>query len=228
MSSTEQGGWSPAGPPEQQHDVGQGYGTPVAPEGTYSSAPGQAYPAAPGYPQAPAYDHPQAPAYGYAPAPAYGYAPAFGYLPPLAGFGTRVLALLIDSAIPFVILLLSIIPMFVLTTPATDQFGTPTTEPTPAGVVLFLLLYLAAMVFSLWNRVFRMGRTGQSIGKQAMHIRLVSEATMTPPGAGPTFVRELINGFASQIVYISYLWPLWDAKKRTLGGVAMKTLVVVA
>jgi uncharacterized RDD family membrane protein YckC len=77
----------------------------------------------------------------------------------------------------------------------------------------------------LWNRVFKQGRTGQSVGKKAMGIRLVEERTGQPVGPGMSFVREIVH-VVDGIAYIGYLWPLWDDKKQTFADKILSTLVV--
>jgi uncharacterized RDD family membrane protein YckC len=113
--------------------------------------------------------------------------------------------------------------------------------PSATGVVALVLGYLLSVALSLWNRTFRQGRTGQTIGKQALGIRLVADPTAGPFGQPPAtsgpalapigplnaFLRDLvhtIDGFA----YVGYLWPLWDAKRQTFADKIMKTVVVDA
>jgi uncharacterized RDD family membrane protein YckC len=94
-----------------------------------------------------------------------------------------------------------------------------------AGGVLAVVGLLAMLAIQVWNRAFRQGRTGQSIGKKVMGIRLVDEHSGQPIGAGMAFVRDLahtLDGFA----YIGYLWPLWDDKRQTFADMILGTVVV--
>ena len=94
-----------------------------------------------------------------------------------------------------------------------------------SGVVLVGLGLLLMLAIQIWNRAFRQGRTGQSIGKKVVGLKLVEERTGRPVGAGMAFVRDLahtLDGFA----YIGYLWPLWDAKRQTFADMVMSTVVV--
>jgi uncharacterized RDD family membrane protein YckC len=93
------------------------------------------------------------------------------------------------------------------------------------GVVLVGIGVLLMIGIQLWNRTFRMGRTGQSVGKKVMGIKLVEERTGRPMGAGMCFVRELAH-FLDGIAYIGYLWPLWDTKRQTFADMVMSTVVV--
>jgi uncharacterized RDD family membrane protein YckC len=84
---------------------------------------------------------------------------------------------------------------------------------------------LASLAVQLWNRVFRQGRTGQSIGKRALGIRLVGERSGQPLGAGMSFVRELAHTLDGSF-YVGYLWPLWDEKRQTFADKVVGTVVV--
>ncbi|GAB3442495.1 hypothetical protein GCM10027517_19650 [Phycicoccus ginsengisoli] len=173
-----------------------------------------------------------APAHQPHPAGAGGYEP-WG---PLATWGIRVAASLLDALLPLIGLVLYIPGIFAIVAGSPDRQFDPTTgtyEASRAGstglmVVGFVLVGLGGLAMiglQLWNRVFRMGRTGQSLGKRVMGIRLVEEYTGQPMGAGMCFVRELahtLDGF----FYLGYLWPLWDAKRQTFADKILSTVVV--
>ena len=83
---------------------------------------------------------------------------------------------------------------------------------------------ILSLVFWIWNRVIQQGRTGQSVGKMAMKIVLVSSRTGNPVGAGTAFIREIahiVDGF----FYLGYLWPLWDRRRQTLADKLVGTVV---
>ena len=214
----------PAQPPPAQPPPGYDYGAPSA----YSGA-GQPNPYG-----------------GYAPAPGYAggrpmHPGSIGYVEqnfgPVADFGKRVVANLIDVALT----LIGLVPMiigFILLAVALpsdvtyDEFGNSTTTGGDAGLAVAggLLVALGALVsfgLWLWNRVFRMGRTGQSLGKKAIGLRLIDDKTGQPIGAGMSFLREVVAGIVNQVFYLSYLWMLWDTDKQTLGDKAVHSTVVV-
>ena len=85
-----------------------------------------------------------------------------------------------------------------------------------SGIVVVVLAYLLALGVSLWNRVLRMGRTGQSIGKSRMGLVLIDARSGAPIGAGRCFARELLSALINQAFYLSYLWMLWDPNRLTL------------
>jgi uncharacterized RDD family membrane protein YckC len=160
------------------------------------------------------------------------------YFGPVADFGQRVLALLIDSLISMAgfLPMLVAVPVLIAGAPRRggyDEFGYPVMREADSGLLTtgFLLLGLGIIIgiaITLWNRVFRMGRTGQSVGKSVIGLRLVHAHTGQPIGAGMCFVRELMSGLINQLFYLSYLWMLWDDNKQTLADkVATSTVIVV-
>ncbi len=208
--------------------------TPQQPENPYAATGGQP-PQPPTYPQPggyPAPGMPQAPAYQQGADPAYAAYAAGGYggygqpLPPLASWGKRVGASLID-AVPVIVIEIPmlIIALSTMETIGYDSYGNEVTGYSGAGAGAMAVGYILVFLFQLWNRWIRQGRTGQSIGKSAMHLRLVAEQTMQPIGPGKAFLRDLCH-IADGIFYLGYLWPLWDAKRQTFADKIMTTVVV--
>lgn len=162
------------------------------------------------------------PAYG-APPPDYSATPAYQSSsasqawagPPLADWGTRVLAYLIDAAITIAAWIVVFIVALVLGKIASAL-----------GVLVALLGYVAIIGFVLWNLGWQVGVTGQSIGKKQMHIRVLKEADGQPLGGGMGIVRQLAHFVDGVICDIGYLFPLWDPKKQTLADKIMKTVVI--
>lgn len=142
-----------------------------------------------------------------------GAPPAYG-VPPLAGWGSRAGAYLIDAIIigvPYAIFL--VIGRIV---------------GGGAGGAIIGLGALIGFGLSIYNRWILGGRTGQTWGRSALNIRLIGEQTGQPIGAGMAFVRDLAHIVDSLICYIGWLFPLWDAKKQTIADKIMKTVVVQA
>lgn len=140
-----------------------------------------------------------------------GAPPGYG-VPPLAGWGSRVGGYLID-------LIISMVPYFVFVVLGMLIGG-------GGGSALILLGVLISIGLSVYNRWILSGRTGQTWGRSALGIRMISEQTGQPIGAGMAFVRDLAHIVDSLICYIGWLFPLWDSKKQTLGDKIMGTVVV--
>ncbi|NYG07170.1 putative RDD family membrane protein YckC [Phycicoccus badiiscoriae] len=180
-----------------------------------------------------------APAYGapigYAVPTAYGVGGPWG---PLAGWGTRVAAYLIDGLLQLIGMIPYVIGITLFVAAATKTPSYDSTYPgaapvetggdpalMAAGGLLCVLGLLLMLGIAIWNRAFKQGRTGQSIGKKAMGIMLLDENTGRPIGAGMAFVRDLahtLDGF----FYLGYLWPLWDDKRQTFADKILSTVVV--
>jgi uncharacterized RDD family membrane protein YckC len=89
------------------------------------------------------------------------------------------------------------------------------------GVFLLFAGPLAGLIIGIWNKVFKEGKTGQSIGKAQMGISLVDSTTGLPLGPGRCFLRELVFGLLNGITgsvfgIIDYLWPLWDQNNERI------------
>ena len=235
-----------SGPPPQAPAYGappqQQYGAPQPQQPAHP--PQQQY----GAPQQPAYPPPAANPYGgYSPAPVYAggrptYPGSIGYVEQYFGrvatFGQRALGLIIDTLLSLIGFIPAIIGMVVLIaaaptrTGAVDAYGYPVMEGgdgemAAVGGILIALGVLLSLGITLWNRVFRMGRTGQSVGKSAMGLKLIDDKTGQPIGVGMCFLRELVAAIANQVFYLSWLWMLWDTDKQTLGDKAVHSTVVV-
>jgi uncharacterized RDD family membrane protein YckC len=96
------------------------------------------------------------------------------------------------------------------------------------SVGLSLLGSLVALGWTIYNRWYLGGTTGQSIGKLALGIRLVSEETDQPIGMLMAFVRDICHFVDAIICYVGFLFPLWDAKRQTLADKIVKTIVIHA
>lgn len=206
---------------------------PPGPPGNYPPPPG---PPPGNYPPPPPgnYPPPPPPGGGGYPPPGYGAAPgAVGDLPQEAytPWIVRVGAYLIDM-LP--VWLLSGIGYGIVmgtgdTTCVGSEYGyggSCVSSPSTGGMLIQLVLSLAAFAFLLWNRGYRQGTTGQSLGKSVTKTKLVSQATGQPIGFGMAFVRDIAHFVDAIICYIGFLFPLWDAKRQTLADKMISTVVL--
>jgi uncharacterized RDD family membrane protein YckC len=194
----------------------QGYGQPQYGQPQYGQQPGQ-------YGQQP---------YGQAPygGQGYGYgAPAA----PLADWAPRAGAYLIDGLISSIPILIGY-GVFIadIASRANDvasssgDFASSNDGPGAVAIVIFVLGFLISLGLGLWNRVFRQGKTGQSVGKSALHIKLVDNTHFQPVGAGKAFLREFLSGLFNNACFLNLLWPLWDDQKQTWHDKVMSTYVI--
>lgn len=204
-------------PPPPPPEPNQPYGQP--PEYGQQGYGQQGY-GQPGYGQQNAYG--QQP-YGQ---PGYGQ----GYLLDYAPWGKRFGALLIDGLVLLVAYVPALIGVILIVsgTETTTRNGVTTLENNDipiVGILLILLTGIAYLGLYIWNIFIKQGRTGYTIGKGVLGIKLISEQSGQPVGAGTAFVRQLchiLDGF----FYIGFLWPLWDAKRQTFADKIMATVVI--
>lgn len=169
--------------------------------------------------------------YGQTPYGAGWGAPAVEY----AGWAQRVGAALLDSllvaavaAVPYVA---GVVLVASATRTSTDAAGMTTSSVEDpgrlyAGVGLIALGALLALGVTIWNVLLRGGRTGWTVGKGALGIRVLRERDLEPQGAGMAFVRQLAHYVDGLICHLGYLWPLWDAKRQTIGDKIVGTVVI--
>src|SRR4051794_25065373 len=152
--------------------------------------------------------------------------------PPLAGWGSRVAATLLDG----LVLLLAVI---VLAAPGTALL---VAKSTVAGIVLLVLGALASFVlyvlYGAWFTKRPGPHNGQTLGKQWVGIRAVRD-TGEEFGLGQALLREfvvkllLFGWIGGSFLFaipslLDCLWPLWEDENRALHDLIVKTHVVRA
>jgi uncharacterized RDD family membrane protein YckC len=166
------------------------------------------------------------------------YRAIYGYDAPgritYASWGRRVLGYLVDTffgavaSIPLIVgywMLLSEIET------TTDSYGnqvmSDTTDISPATVGVLVLGAVISLAFTIWNVAIRQGRTGYTLGKTVVGIRLVGATSEQPLGAGMAFLRQLAHFVDSFVCYLGWLWPLWDARRQTFADKIVGSVVVI-
>jgi uncharacterized RDD family membrane protein YckC len=193
------------------------------------------------------------PYYGPPPGGAY-YGPPPFYPPPpalspggapLADFGSRLLAALIDGAILTGVAMIIVLPVFftVFFTRMTDVINSTdpaTGQPDPATVfsgffLPLLLLELGLIAFTLVISYFyyveMLFRSGQTVGKKALKIRIVPldpSATLTRGMAAKRYLVEFgVSFLVPFFQYLDGLWQLWDKPyQQTLHDKFAQTVVI--
>ena len=181
---------------------------------------------------------PVASPYGFAP---YGTPSPTAYLAK-AGFGTRLGAYLIDLVIITVLLLVFLVPLILLAVATFESEPGICTDsytgeryacdlPTTGTIVSWLLFGLVYMVIGLavvyMIKARPLARTGQTIGKQALNIKVIREDTGQLLTGGQALGREAFAYFISgQVFYLGYLWMLWDDRNQTWQDKVVSSIVV--
>jgi uncharacterized RDD family membrane protein YckC len=91
-----------------------------------------------------------------------------------------------------------------------------------------LLIDLISIVYIGYNRWYLGGTTGQSLGKKALNLRLISEQTGQPIGPLMAFVRDICHFLDTIACFVGWLFPLWDAKRQTFADKIVGTVVIPA
>jgi uncharacterized RDD family membrane protein YckC len=151
--------------------------------------------------------------------------------PPLASWGSRVAASLLDGLVFLVAVLLLLAPGVLVLIAGSDV----------GGVVLLILggfAYLAVYVFYGAYFMQRAGeRNGQTPGKQWVGIRVVRDNGQKYD-LGSGLLREFVvkqllfvwvgSWFAGIPWLVDNLWPLWDDENRAVHDMIVKSHVVRA
>jgi uncharacterized RDD family membrane protein YckC len=144
---------------------------------------------------------------------------------PLASFGDRFLAFLIDAAVMTGVALLLLIPttilMFAVIMPSALGVGPDGSyaEPNVFAFVLPMLALqfgLVIMLLAVYYVYFveMMFRTGQTLGKRVMKLRIIPLDPRLSLDRGIATRRYLVQYLAGSFVpflnYLDGLWQLWD------------------
>ncbi|WP_233196551.1 RDD family protein [Verrucosispora sp. ts21] len=146
---------------------------------------------------------------------------------PLASFGDRLLAYLIDVAMSSAALLLLFMPFFLTfafrilsVTPETNPDGSladPSDLITEIMLPMLLLqgaLFVVMFGFYWLYHVEYMKRTGQTFGKRVMKLRVVPldpTQTLDRRMAGKRYLVQFVGGsLVPGGSYVDGLWQLWD------------------
>ena len=212
-------------PPPERPEPDQPPSPPSAPAGP--PAPQPEAPPPPPSPQAPSYGGPVPPGGWEQPIAQQG--PGWQGRP-LASWGTRLAAYLIDGLVLLVpVILLTVV---VIAIAAGSDTGTVVT-----AVFGFLAYLVVAFLYAPLLMAREGPRNGQTWGKQALGIRVIRDSGETM-SFGWAALREIAVkglgvGIASSIIpiipwFLNFFWPLWDDQNRALHDMAASSHVVKA
>ena len=84
---------------------------------------------------------------------------------------------------------------------------------------LVMVVLIAAYYVTFWS-------FGTSLGKMALGIRIVRLDTGGPPGFGRALARYVISLLSAFVLFLGYLWMLWDGERRTWHDRAASVAVI--
>ncbi len=194
-------------------------------------------------PEAPQGLSPQSPAYGKGEPPGGWDRPPPAAYPvarsgPLAGWGRRVGATLLDLVVVGVpaLLITGLLGVGVAGASATDSDAG--VVATIAGVIVSaLVFFVIALIYAPLTMMRSGAHNGQTFGKQVAGIRVI-RTSGEPMDFLWSALREVAIknfgvGLASSVTlgiayFVNFLWPLWDDENRALHDMAAATRVVRA
>jgi uncharacterized RDD family membrane protein YckC len=100
------------------------------------------------------------------------------------------------------------------------------------NIVLFLLFseavanLLGLIIAIAYFAYFEGGPTGQTVGKRALGIRVIDFKAGGPIGYGRGVLRYIGRFLSTIVVFLGYLWMLWDPEKQTWHDKIAGTVVV--
>ena len=145
-------------------------------------------------------------------------------LPPYASWGRRFAALVIDG---FLLALPLFLPLVLF---AAVAAGDPESEDQPDALFIAVLIgWLLTILLPFVYYTVLHGRSGQTVGKRALGIRVIGE-DFQPIGYGRAFGRFLMAWVMWLACYVpgilDGLWPLWDDKNQALHDKVVNSIVV--
>ena len=130
---------------------------------------------------------------------------------PTASWPARAAAFAID-----LLLGVAVIATMALLTLSAPQRGWLWWVFTGAAVVVFILIAV--------NRLVLPWLTGWSLGRAVFGIA-VRRPGGSPVGLGRLFLRDLAHLLDTAALFIGWLWPLWDRRRRTFADLLLRTEV---
>ena len=137
---------------------------------------------------------------------------------PLADFGLRLLAHMIDGAVVYAVVFVLYVPVLLVLILRGDLDPAASTGPDDLVVTVLLIeagLALLLLVGYFVYYVEMMHRRGQTLGKRAMKIRVVPLRPGTPLTRGMAAKRYLVECLGGTLVpFFALLDGLWQLKDR--------------
>ncbi len=133
---------------------------------------------------------------------------------PLASWGERVVAFLLDGVV--------ILAVYVVIWIVGAVLGAVSDT---LGVLVVGLGYLVVAVYAFYI-YYMTGQRGASPGKRLQGLKVVKVADGQVLGGGMGIVRALAHVVDQIICYIGYLFPLWDPMRQTLADKIVGTVVL--
>lgn len=151
-----------------------------------------------------------------------------------AGFGSRLGAWLLDGvlygiamAVPIIIGVVMMVAAFADCVTFGNEVLCP--DGAPSGGLLGggIAVAVLGFLFVVIMYVRALGRTGQTWGRRIVGIKVIRVDNGDVPGVGRALGRQLFgNIISANILYLGYLWMIWDKDRQTWHDKVAGTIVV--
>ncbi len=145
-----------------------------------------------------------------------------------AGFGNRLGSYLLDAVLygAVMVALIFIGSLMVAGELFVDSWAVD--EEVDDGIVAAaILLIVLGPLLVIIGYLVQLGRTGQTWGRRIVGNKVIRVDTGDVPGIGRAIGRELFGWIVSaSIMYLGYLWMIWDKDRQTWHDKVAGTVVV--
>ncbi|MDA2945737.1 MAG: RDD family protein [Actinomycetota bacterium] len=156
-----------------------------------------------------------------------------------AGFGARLGAYLLDVVLYGIVTVVVVVIAVVLGVAAfadcslvdysdgTSDIVCPDGSPSAALLLGAIAVGVIGVLGVALLYLIPLGRTGQTWGRRIVGIKVVRVGTGAAPGFWRAVGRQLFAGIISaNVLYLGYLWMLWDSDRQTWHDKVSGTIVV--
>ncbi|KAA0095501.1 RDD family protein [Mycolicibacterium sp. P1-18] len=153
--------------------------------------------------------------------------------PPYAPWWRRVVATVVDVLPVAALAVLAVALVWLTRNPSCDadpsvrDLGPQCGDAgaTTLGRWCFAACWLAIVGYAAWNVGLRQGRSGSTVGKSLVKIRVLDAITRRPIGFWRSTIRLLTHLVDVVPAGVGFLWPLWDRRSQTFADKLTTTVV---
>ena len=145
-----------------------------------------------------------------------------------AGFGNRLGSYLLDAVLygTVMVVLVSIASLMFASELFVDSWADDAGADDGILTGAILLAVLGPLLVII-GYVVQLGRTGQTWGRQIVGNKVIRVGNGNVPGIGRALGREVFAWIVSaSILYLGYLWMIWDDDRQTWHDKVAGTIVV--
>jgi serine/threonine protein kinase len=140
-----------------------------------------------------------------------------------ASWGRRAVAYLIDGFLLYILGICIQVPFMVLIGGVSS--ASSSSSASAASMMLSCLSSLVSLGINAAYYIGLIASSGQTLGKKAMQIRVITKSG-NPVSFGQAIARYIGYLVSTLMLFIGFLWPLWDDQKQAIHDKMAGTIVV--